>query len=136
LLKACELKALVERIDGALTVLELVIEDLAGVRESLKSLVGEAELPQETTIETVRAMLPQKLRGALSLSEVEGYVVVNVRRRLSPETFKTLAAVAIDRLGGEYVSTREGGYFRMPKKKIALFQKQFSSTISSFSKSK
>jgi hypothetical protein len=83
----------------------------------LKSVVGEAELPQETTIETVQEMLPEKLQGAVSLNEVEGYVVVNLRRHLNSETFKTIAAVAIDRLGGEYVSSGREGYFRIPKKK-------------------
>jgi hypothetical protein len=108
---------LIKRVDGALKVLELIVEDIAEVRDALKSVVGEAELPQETTIETVREMLPEKLRGTVSLNEVEGYVIVNLWRRLNSEAFKTIAAVAIDRLGGEYVSSGRGGYFRIPRKK-------------------
>jgi hypothetical protein len=100
-----------------LKVLKLIVEDLAEVRDALKSVIGGAELPQITTIETVREMLPAKLQGAVSLNEVEDYVIVNLLRRLNSETFKTIAAVAIDRLGGEYVSYGKEGYFRIPKKK-------------------
>ena len=111
------IEGLIKRVDGALKVLELIVEDLAEVRDSLKSVVGGAKLPQETTIETVREMLPEKLRGAVSLNEVEDYVIVNLRRHLNSETFKMIAAVAIDRLGGEYVSSGKEGYFRIPRKK-------------------
>jgi hypothetical protein len=116
---------LIKRVDGALKVLKLIVEDIVEVRDALKSMVGEAELPQETTIETVREMLPKNLRGAVLLNEVEDYVIVNLRHHLNSETFKTIAAVAIDRFGGEYVSYGKEGYFRIPKKKEDLNKTRF-----------
>ena len=108
---------MIKKVDGTLKVLKLIVEDLAEVRDALKSAVGGAELPQKTTIETAQEMLPEKLQGAVSLNEVEDYVIVNLRRHLNSETFKMIAAVAIDRLGGEYVSSGKEGYFRIPRKK-------------------
>lgn len=110
---------MIKRVDGTLKVLKLIVEDLSEGRDALKSVVGGAELPQETTIETVQEMLPEKLRGAVSLNEAGDYVIVNLRHRLNSENFKTIAAVAIDTLGGEYVSSGKEGYFRIPRKNSA-----------------
>ena len=56
----------------------------------------------------------QPWRGQLSLSE--DHVIVNVQRRLNAEQFKAVVAVVIGRLGGEYVSLRGTGYFRIRKR--------------------
>jgi hypothetical protein len=111
------IEGLIKRVDGTLKVLKLIVEDLSEVRDALKRLVGGAELPQETTIEAIDETLPEKLRGAVSLNEAGDYVIVSLRRHLNSENFKMIAAVAIDRLGGEYVSSGKEGYFRIPKKK-------------------
>jgi len=62
-------------------------------------------------------MIPERLHACLSLSEDEEHVIVSVQRRLNAEQFKALVAVAIGRLGGEYVSLGGAGYFRIRKRR-------------------
>ena len=106
---------LVERAEDSLKLLELIIRDLTQLRNTLKGLAAQPK--HEKTIEAVRQMLPESLREAVSISENAEHVIVNLRRFLKPEAFRMIADLAIGRLGGEYISTGKGGYFRIPKKK-------------------
>ena len=108
---------LVERAEGSLKLLELIIRDLTQLRNALKGLAAQSK--HEITIEAVREMLPENLHEAVSISENAEYVIVNLRRFLKPEAFREIARLAIGRVGGEYISTGKGGYFRIPKKRAA-----------------
>ncbi|MHA1711849.1 MAG: hypothetical protein ACTSUS_07305, partial [Candidatus Freyarchaeota archaeon] len=59
----------------------------------------------------------ENLHEAVSVSENSEHVIVNLRRFLKTEAFREIANLAIGMVGGEYISTRKGGYFRIPKKR-------------------
>jgi len=114
--KAREVKMLIDRVDETLMVLALVIDDLVLMRDELKKLVKSLKESSETIFQKVLEALPRKVMGLVSLSQTEEYITINLKRRLNPEDFKLLASVAINMLKGEYVSTKTGGYFMIPKK--------------------
>lgn len=105
---------LVGRVEDALSVLELIVEDLEELRDGLKGLVSEYKY--EVSIETVQGMIPEGLKSYLGFNEDEEYVVVSVQRRLNAEQFKAVVDV-IGGLGSEYVSLGGTGYFRIPKRR-------------------
>lgn len=76
-----------------------------------------AQSKHEITVQVVRQILPENLQQAVSLSETAEHVIVSLRHFLKPEAFREIANLAIGKLGGEYISTGKGGYFRIPKKK-------------------
>jgi DNA relaxase NicK len=117
--KTREIKMLIDRVDETLMVLALAIDDLVLIRDELKKLVKSLKESGETTLQKVMEALPQKVMGLVSLSQTEEYITINLKRRLNPEDFKLLASVAINMLKGEYVSTKNGGYFIIRKKSPA-----------------
>jgi hypothetical protein len=114
--KTREVKMLIDRVDGTLMVLALAIDDLVILRDELKKLVESLKVGGEKAFQKVLEALPQKVMGLVSLSQTEDYITINLKRRLNPEDFKLLASVAINVLKGEYVSTKNGGYFMIRKK--------------------
>jgi len=113
--KRLTVEKLVERVEDTLKLLELIILDLTQLRNALKGLAAQSK--HEITVEAVREMLPENLHEAVSVSENSEHVIVNLRRFLKTEAFREIANLAIGRVGGEYISTRKGGYFRIPKKR-------------------
>jgi len=114
--KTREIEMLIDRVDGTLMVLALAVDDLVILRDELKKLVESLKESGETALQKVLEALPQKVMGLVSLSQTEEYITINLKRRLNPEDFKLLASVAINMLKGEYVSTKNGGYFMIRKK--------------------
>jgi len=108
------IERLIKDVEGLLEVLELAIRDLAELCDSLKDLLGK--LKPRVDAETVLEMLPGKLRREMSISDEGDYITVKLKRFLKTEDFKALVELLITRLGGEYISTESGGYFRIPKK--------------------
>ena len=106
---------LVRSVETVLEVLELFVVDLAEVLSCLKGLVEDVQPPRADAM-GIMQMLPEKLRGEVSINEEGDYVIVKLKRLLRAEAFKALVDVIITKLGGEYVSMGGGrGYFRIPR---------------------
>ena len=106
------------RIEGVLDVLELALGDACVLVGELKGFVDG--LRQYVTVDVVRDAVPKAVLKSLTFEDDGEYVVVRFRRFVKPEDFRVLAE-AVKGLGGEYVSLGETGYFRIPKKRGAIF---------------
>ena len=106
------------RIEGVLDVLELALGDVCVLVEELKGFMDG--LRRYVTVDVVRVAVPKAVLKSLTFEDDGEYVVVRFRRFVKPEDFRVLAE-AVKGLGGEYVSLGETGYFRIPKKRGAIF---------------
>ena len=128
-----KLDQLIERIDGTLSVLNQIAEDLRSVSASLKSLaVGQitgaptaaptpaprpaATPPQSQSLEDIRMMFPQDLDSLLLFEDKGEYIMIKPRQFLGSENFAKIAST-VRGMGGEYISAGRDSHFRVYKKK-------------------
>ena len=128
-----KLDQLIERIDGTLSVLNQIAEDLRSVSASLKSLaVGQitgaptaaptpaprpaAAQPGSQSLEDIRMMFPQDLDSLLLFEDKGEYIMIKPRQFLGSENFAKIAST-VRGMGGEYISAGRDSHFRVYKKK-------------------
>lgn len=116
---------LIKRIDRLLDVLNILIEDLREITNSLKTVSGPAAAaavtpaptPQPTqlrTIEDIRMMFPKELEDMLTFEEKEDHIMIKPRQYLGSENFAKIASI-IRGAGGEYISAGKDSHFRIPR---------------------
>ena len=130
---------LTKRVDELVTILTRIVEDLAQVSASLKSLAVSQitqpiSAPQPSApsrpsagipptyegskaIEDVKLMFPEDLESLLSFEEKDDYIIIKPRQFLGSDNFSKIAS-KIRESGGDYVSAGKASHFRIPKKKI------------------
>ncbi len=130
---------LTKRVDELVIILTRIVEDLAQVSASLKSLaVSQITQPISTTqpptpsqpteeatteyegskaIEDAKMMFPEDLESLLSFEEKDDYIIIKPRQFLGSDNFSKIASRVRDS-GGDYVSAGKASHFRIPKKKM------------------
>ena len=110
----CE--GLAERINELVGVLRLIVRDLEEIKEALGSVGGEAKL-ESLTIDDVQRVFPDSLAGTVYFEETDEHIIVRPRGYLGPDTFKEIAGIVRDRLGGDYVSAGRDSHFLIPRRR-------------------
>ena len=104
---------LAERMDSLTQVLKKIIEDLEEVKVKLKTGAVQEKF---STLEDVQKMFPENLAKQVYFEQTEEYVIVRPKGYLGQETFRQVATIVTDKLGGEYVSAGKDSHFRVPRK--------------------
>jgi len=105
-----------ERIDELVGILMLILQDLEEIKEALGSVGGEAK-PESLTIDDVQRVFPDNLAGTVYFEETDEHIIVRPRGYLGPDTFKEIAGIVRDRLGGDYVSAGRDSHFLIPRRR-------------------
>ena len=71
--------------------------------------------PKPLTIEDVSKAFPADLSGIVYFEDEGESILVKPRQFLETETFRKIADIVKDQLGGEYISLGKGSHFRVSK---------------------
>ena len=80
------------------------------------SVGGEAK-PESLTIDDVQRVFPDSLAGTVYFEETDEHIIVRPRGYLGPDTFKEIAEIVRDRLGGDYMSAGRDSHFLIPRRR-------------------
>ncbi|MCW4021401.1 MAG: hypothetical protein NWF14_09280 [Candidatus Bathyarchaeota archaeon] len=68
------------------------------------------------TMDDVQKAFAQDLADMLHFEEADEHVLVKPKQYLGSDTFRRIATIVRDQLGGEYVSAGKDSHFRIPRK--------------------
>lgn len=113
---AVDSDSIIKKIDELTGILRLILEDLEGIRDSLKELKPKPSEPSLLTVREVQESFPESLLSQVIFEQTDENIIVKPRGYLGPETFKEIAGI-VDRLGGDYVSAGRESHFIIPRRR-------------------
>jgi len=88
----------------------------AWIRKEIINFSEVQVVKQPVTVDVVSKIIPMDLRKDLYFEDTGNYVLIKSRRYLGQETFKKIAEIVVDQLGGEYISAGRNSHFRIKKR--------------------
>ena len=109
--------SIIKKIDELTGVLRLILEDLEGIRDSLKEFKPKPSEPSLLTVREVQESFPESLLTQVIFEQTDENIIVKPRGYLGPDTFKEIAGIVRDQLGGDYVSAGRESHFIIPRRR-------------------
>jgi hypothetical protein len=84
------------------------------ISEEPKRSEEQRAKPRAISLEDAKKMFPNELLGKIDLEVSGSHIIVKPKQFLGSKLFSTLADIARNKLGGEYVSAGRDSHFRIP----------------------